>query len=117
ERFIQFAVGVCQEPSRYLESRLPKLRDDILSSNLNIAPEGLISISIFSTILLVPFVVVGDYLFLKSGFPIGAVFLPVSLIIPMALGLSLPKMSASSRSTALDSELPFIIGYIAVMAG
>ena len=117
ERFIQLAVGVCQVPSRYLEARLPKLRDDILSSNLNIAPEGLISISIFITILLVPFVVVGDYLLLKSGFPIGVLFLTLSLIVPVALGLSLPRFSASSRSTALDSELPFIIGYIAVMAG
>src|SRR5579864_2655318 len=86
DAFVRIAVLTTQAPARYLEKRMPGLRDDILSSNLNIAPEGIISIAIFLTYLCIPIVAIIDYILVISGYAIIAVFVPVGLVLPLALG-------------------------------
>ncbi|MGI0084987.1 MAG: type II secretion system F family protein, partial [Nitrososphaerales archaeon] len=68
-------------------------------------------------IICVPFILIGAILMVSLGLGLFAVFLPFVLPFPFVIGVSLPKISASSRAQALENELPYLIGYITVLAG
>ncbi len=46
-----------------------------------------------------------------------AYFLPAVIVLPLLIGISIPKVSASSRASALENELPYLFAYITVLAG
>ncbi|MDG6990957.1 MAG: type II secretion system F family protein, partial [Nitrososphaerota archaeon] len=98
----------------------PWLREEILKSNMRITPEGLISLAFFGTAL--------------SAFAFaGEIGLAVALANPLLLLVSgafaatpalvflfimrAPRISQGSRAAALDNELPFVVGFIVVLAG
>lgn len=96
---------------------VPLLRDTILKSNLRITPEGLASVALFSTLLTgiialgvsyLGFALFGSPLLLLSFAAVPLVFLVV---------MNSPRISASNRATAIDTEMPFVVGYISVLAG
>ena len=117
DKFLRLALRVVGSPAKKIVKHMPNLRDDIFKSNLNISPQGIVAISLFATILCVPFIVIGAIILVSSGLGLFAVFLPFVLPFPFVIGISLPKTSAGSRAQALENELPYLIGYITVLAG
>ncbi|HKW05555.1 MAG TPA: hypothetical protein VJN71_09680, partial [Nitrososphaerales archaeon] len=59
DRFLRLALRTVGSPSKRIVKHMPNLRDDILKSNLNISPLGIVSISLFATILCVPIIILG----------------------------------------------------------
>ena len=53
----------------------------------------------------------------EAGLGIIIIALPIAIAVPPILMLNLPKISASSRASALENELPYVVGYITVLAG
>ncbi len=95
---------------------MPQLREDIQKSNLAITPEVHISLVLFFTIISMIPTILGVYVIFAYKSIIGIFLLPIAPIV-FALGLIAPKLSQSSRASAIDNELPFVIGYITTLAG
>ena len=94
----------------------PEMRNQILKSNLRITPEALVSLALFSAVLSIIPVVVCVVL----GLVLHVLFLFLVVIAPpivFVLIWNLPKASASSRSEAIENELPMLIGFLGVLSG
>ncbi|MHB2035678.1 MAG: type II secretion system F family protein [Nitrososphaerales archaeon] len=117
EKLLRFSLKYTHKPSKALASRLPGLRGDLQKSNMYISAEGLISLSILFTIISVPLVIAGIVLLARAGLGIISIALVAVLALPLVLTINLPKISASSRASALENELPYLVGYITVLAG
>ncbi|MDG6908342.1 MAG: type II secretion system F family protein, partial [Nitrososphaerota archaeon] len=117
DRLLRFSLRYTYKPARILASRLPDLRNDLQKSNLYISAEGIISITMLFMLISIPFIVVAAYFLAQAGLGIFVIALPVAVVAPLMLMLNLPKISASSRSSALENELPYVVGYITVLAG
>ncbi len=117
DKLLRFSLKYTYKPSRILASRLPDLRSDLLRSNLYISAEGIISITMLFMIISIAPIVLGMYLLSRAGLGIAIIGLPVAIAILPVLMLNLPKISASSRASALENELPYVVGYITVLAG
>ena len=116
DRFSSFSLKVFGGPARRLARSLPSLRGDILKSNLRTTPEALVALSLMVTILTGAASAAVAVLGVVIGFPILALAVVAT---PMALMISLSsaKISQSTRSAALENELPFMVGYMEVLAG
>lgn len=98
----------------------PWLRDEILRSNMRITPEGLISLAILGGILsaaafaaeIALAITVANPTLLLATSAFAAAPALVFIIIMRA-----PRISQGSRAAALDNELPFVVGFIVVLAG
>ena len=82
-----------------------------------ISAEGIISITMLFVFISIPIVIAAMVLLSEAGFGIIVIALPAVIAVPPILMLNLPKISASSRSSALENELPYVVGYITVLAG
>jgi flagellar protein FlaJ len=94
----------------------PEMREQILKSNLRITPEGLVSIALFSTVLSVIPVVICVVL----GMVLHIVYLYLAVLAPLIVFVmiwTLPKTSQGSRASAIDNELPMLIGFLGVLSG
>ena len=117
DKLLSFALKYTRLPARFLASRVPELREDLLRSNLNISPEGIVAISLLFAYLSVPLMIFGIFEMINLGLYIGIIFMPVIAVMALVIGLNIPKISAASRAQALDNELPYLVGYITVLAG
>lgn len=117
DRFTSLAFRTFPAQAIRLSNSMPLLRDNIMKSNLRITPEGLIAVSIFSTAITGLAALVGIYI----GYGIFHIpyFLALLAAVPVVfiLFVNAPKLSASNRGAAVETELPFVIGYISVLAG
>jgi len=116
DRLSGFSVKVFGRPARRVARSIPLLRDEILKSNLRTTPEALVSLSFLvlaiasiATAATIAFAIAFDMLFLL----LVAVAPPTAFLLTM----NAPRISQSSRSYALENELPFMIGYMEVLAG
>jgi flagellar protein FlaJ len=120
DKFTSFAFRLFSRPATRFTRSIPTLRDDILKSNLRITPEGLISVAFFSAFITLVASAVGTYV---AAVRFGALwFLGVIIAIPAAIMIFTivingPKISASNRASSINGELPFVIGYMSVLAG
>ncbi len=120
DRFTSVAFRVFSRPATRFTRSIPLLRDDILRSNLRITPEGLVSVAFFSALITAISSAIGTYL---AASRLGALwFLGVFIAIPaivlvFTLVINAPKISASNRAASINTELPFVIGYMSVLAG
>ncbi len=117
EHMLRFALRTTRGLSKPLSRKIPALTQDILRSNLNISPEGIIAIALLFTLISVPFMILGMYEMYRLGFYLGIIPMPLISVLALVAGLNIPKISASSRASALENELPYLIGYITVLAG
>jgi flagellar protein FlaJ len=117
DKFVAFSFRIFSGPASSFSGRMPKLRSDIQRSNLRTTPEGLISVAFFVTSVLAivsaVLVVVGTGIYGIVWFALAPLTIPVGFLIV----ISMPRFSASSRSAAVESELPFVLGYMSVLAG
>jgi len=77
----------------------------------------LISMGLLFSLISVPGAIVGALILTDSGLGLFAISMVAVPILPFIIIISLPKISAGSRSQALENELPYLIGYITVLAG
>ena len=110
--FGRYATGIA--------ANTPWLREEILKSNMRITPEGLISLAFLGSIISavafvaeigVAYVLANPLLLLISG-----AFAATPPLVFLVIMRS-PRISQGSRSAALDNELPFMVGFIVVLAG
>ncbi|HLQ07018.1 MAG TPA: type II secretion system F family protein [Nitrososphaerales archaeon] len=117
DSFTRLAFRIFSSPSTGLTRNIPLLRDSILRSNLRITPEGLVSVALFATVISAVIALIGIYV----GFGIYKIpyFLGLIAVVPLmfTIVINMPKVSASSRAAAMNIELPFVVGYISVLAG
>jgi flagellar protein FlaJ len=117
DRYTLVAFRIFAWPATRITRSMSLLRDDILKSNLRITPEGLVSVALLSTLITGVFAgllsYVGLAVFHTAFLTLSFVAVPLVLI----LALNAPKLSASNRASAIDTELPFVIGYMSVLAG
>jgi len=117
DRLTSINFRVFSRFSTKIANSIPLLRDNILKSNLRITPEGLIANAISFTVVAGILAVVGIYI----GFGMYHIpyFLALIAAVPLTflIMINAPRISSSSRASAIDTELPFVIGYISVLAG
>jgi flagellar protein FlaJ len=120
DRFTLIAFRLFARPATRFTRAIPLLRDNILKSNLRITPEGLVSVALFSVLITAAGSAVGIYI-AAARFGVLWLFgvlvaIPVILLV-FTLVINAPRISASSRAAAIDTELPFVIGYMSVLSG
>lgn len=117
DSFTRLAFRVFAAPATRISASIPLLRDNILKSNLRITPEGLVSLALFSTVVTAGVTALGIWI----GFGLYHIpyFLALLAAVPLIfmIVINAPKISSSSRSNAINIELPFVVGYISVLAG
>ncbi len=100
-----------------MSASLPLLRDSILKSNMKITPEGLISLALLSTLITAGIVAVGITVGIVFFHVIYFLALIVAIPLVFIIMINAPRMSASGRAAGIDTELPFVLGYMSVLAG
>ncbi len=117
DKLTRFCFQAFSSPAGRLSQSVPQLRDTILRSNLKITPEALIALDVFFTLIASGIVAVGIYVgFVMFHIPY-VLILPVCIPLVFVLILNFPRFSASNRGASIDNELPFVIGYLSVLAG
>ncbi len=124
DKFVSATYRVFARPAGRIADSMPTLRAQLLKSNLRVSPEGLLSLALFSTTLTAALTIVlavyGEVARVGvlgvSGVSFLA-FLPFAIPIVFLVVINLPKFSASTRAAAIDVELPFVLGYMSVLAG
>lgn len=116
DRFSGFSLKVFGGPARRIAKSFPSMRRDILKSNLRTTPEALVALSLMVTVITAAVTAAVAVVALLVGFPL----LTLALVaVPMAFMMSInsAKISQSSRASALENEIPFMVGYMEVLAG
>ncbi len=116
DRFSSFSYSIFGRQAKRLCRRMPSLREGLLKSNLRLTPEALVSLSLMLLMAFIGAAVAIAAVGVWMGMPLllSAFAAPPVVFL---LALSSPKLSQSSRSYALDNELPIVIGYMNVLAG
>ncbi|MFI5421261.1 MAG: type II secretion system F family protein, partial [Nitrososphaerales archaeon] len=117
EKFTRLSLKLMNKPTKLISPRLPKLRDQILKSSMFTSAEALISLGLFISLLSIAPAVIGAVILIEDGLSLFAIAMVAVPVLPFVIVISLPKISAGSRGQALDNELPYLIGYITVLAG
>jgi len=116
DRVSGFALKLFGGPARRIAGSMPSLRDDILKSNLRTTPVALVSLALLT--LLLTSVIAAS--FIVIAFVLNLLLLTIVAVAPpiaLMVVLNSAKISQSSRSSALENELPFMVGYMEVLAG
>jgi flagellar protein FlaJ len=115
DRLSGFSLKIFGGPARSVAGGMKGLRDEILKSNLRITPVALVSLSLLITTITAAVAVFLTIL----GFLMGFLWLSLSLVAPMIallVSINAPRFSQSSRSYALENELPYLVGYMEVLS-
>lgn len=116
DRLTSVSYGVFGSSSQRLAKSFPGLRDNLLKSDLSVTPEGLMSIALMATliasVLTVAVVAVG----LLLSFDV-VVFLLVLPVFVFLVALNAPSFSQLNRGSAIENELPFVVGFMSILAG
>ena len=120
DRFTLVAFRIFSRPATRFTRSIPLLRDNILKSNLRITPEGLVSVAFFSALITALGSAVGTYVAAaRFGvfWPLGVLVAIPLIVMIFTIVINAPKISASNRASSIDTELPFVIGYMSVLSG
>src|SRR3989475_12058688 len=117
DRFTGFAFKVFgKQAKRLAASRQPKFGEEIMKSNMRVAPEGLISVVLLCTTIAA---LIGMALVAVALYT-GIIYFALGILAPPLVFLvawKSPKISQSGRAAALENEYPFMIGFMEVLAG
>jgi archaeal flagellar protein FlaJ len=117
EKFLRFALRSTSPLTKIASARLPKLREDILKSNMFISTDSLISLGILFSLISIPVAIVGAIVMIHFGLALFSIAMIAVPPLPFLIVINMPKISAGSRGQALENELPYLVGYITVLAG
>jgi archaeal flagellar protein FlaJ len=115
DRFSGLSYAYFGGPARRIAGSMPTLRDSILKSNVRITPEALVASALMATVISAVIAVALAVVGLAIGF-IYLVFGVFAIPITFVVTLNGPRMSSSNRSYSLDNELPYMMGFIEVLA-
>jgi archaeal flagellar protein FlaJ len=116
DRLCLVAYWVFKIPAERISKSIPLLNDDLLKSNLRVTPVGLVAVALFSTAISA--VAALGVIVWAAGTPYSFLYLVgVAPLIVFVLVMNGPGLSRSSRGAALDNELPFVVGYLSILAG
>ncbi len=93
---------------------IPEIHRDLQRSTLSMSPERYFALVLLVTFATIPVTILGIVLAFM-GFNFGPVVAAVPLFVFLG-GMMVPKMSASTRSSLLQSELVFLVGYMVLLA-
>ena len=114
EKFTAVSIRYFGRLAAKLEGSMPTLGEDLLMSNIFLSPNAFLSVILFVTILSLPIAAIGAVMALTTQ----SIIFASAAIVPLGvfgIGMSMPKSSRSSRASAPDGELPFVIGYLSVL--
>ncbi len=116
DRVSLVSYRIFKGPAGRIAKSIPLLRDGLLRSNMRVTPIGLISVALLATLIsgiavlgVIAWAVTTPFIFLY-------LLAPAPLIV-FILIINGPKISRSSRGAALENELPFVVGYMSILAG
>lgn len=115
DKFSGLSLRIFGRPARRISAAMPSLREEIMKSNLRTSPDALVSLSLMSLVISAAVAAVTIIVALMLNFLL-LTLVVVAPPIVFLLVLNGPKISQSSRSYALDNELPFLVGYVEVLA-
>ena len=116
DRMTAIAYKMFGTYGKKISASSPQMRDEILKSNMRITPEGLVSLALFATVLLV----VGVVICVIAAMVTHILFLYMVALAPpivFVIVWNAPKASQGSRSGALENELAMLIGFLGVLSG
>ncbi len=116
DRMASTAYKIFGTQGKKIAKSSPEMREQILKSNMRITPEGLVSIALFATVLSV----VGVVICVVLGLYLGIIYLYLAALAPpivFVIVWNMPKASQGSRASAIDNELPMLIGFLGVLSG
>lgn len=123
DKFVSMTYKIFSGPATRITESMPSLRTQILRSNLRTSPEGLVSLALFSSLVTGVVAAVSSLVWgiwfrsdLRTPFPL-VFMLFVAVPIVYLLVTSMPSISSSGRATGIDTEMPFVLGYMSVLAG
>ncbi|MBI3859137.1 MAG: hypothetical protein HY296_02695 [Thaumarchaeota archaeon] len=116
DRVTALSFRIFKGPARAAAKGSPRLKVDLLKSDMTVTPEGLVSLAFFlTTVSIAPTALVVGVL-LALGIALGLVFLAVP-VLTFSVTMYYPHISQSSRASRLDDELPFVVGFMSILAG
>ena len=116
DRISLVAYWLFRVPAERIAKLTPLLKDDLLKSDLRVTPVGLTALALF-------------YAFVSGITAIGVIiwasttpytllyFVGIAPLLIFMLVYNAPKISQSSRAASMDNELPFLLGYMSILAG
>jgi archaeal flagellar protein FlaJ len=116
DRLSLVSYRLFRAPAEFITNRIPLMRDDLLKSDMRITSVGLVAVALFSAtvsgiaalgIIVWALLTKHPYLYLVAVAP----------VVAFASVINGPKLSKSTRGAALDNEMPFLVGYMAILAG
>jgi archaeal flagellar protein FlaJ len=114
DKFTAISIRYFGRIASKIEKSMPTLGEEIMMSNYFQSPNAFLSIIMFVTMLSIPVAIIGPALAIITQ----NMLLAATVIVPIGvfgIGISLPKSGKSGRASAVDGELPFVIGYISVL--
>jgi flagellar protein FlaJ len=110
-----FAYRYFGKLANSLRSAMPELPTDILKSGMTYSPEAYLSLVVMVAAMTIPVSII----FVVAALAFKILFLLPFAVLPgmvFGMGVFYPKVAAGGRASALDDELPFVIGYVTVLA-
>ncbi len=92
-----------------------KLDEKILKSYTNISPEVLVSRTLLISLFTLPITLISINIYFEYNIPFILLLTPIPALV-FIIGIYSPALSISNRKAAIEDELPFIIGYISILA-
>lgn len=105
-----------RSPSEWISKSIPLLREDLLKSDLRVTPVGLVAVAIFSAVIS-EFAALGVVVWAAFSHRPYVYLVALAPVLSFVLVINSPKLSKSTRGSALDNEMPFLVGYMSVLAG
>jgi len=117
DRFVSFSFRIFARPASTISVRMPKLGENIQKSNLKTTPQGLVSVALLicAVTAIVSVIAIPIDLFVFGN--IWAFFIPLAIPVEFLLTISMPGFSATNRAASIENEMPFVLGYMSVLAG
>jgi flagellar protein FlaJ len=114
-RLSKESIKLLRGPATALANHLPEIRQALLKSGQRSPPENYVATVLLLTICTIPVSIIGVLLLPILNTPLTLLLLPVPMFVFLG-GLAKPWASFSTRSGAIDTELPYVISYFSILS-
>jgi flagellar protein FlaJ len=115
-KFTSLAIKIFHQPAQTLGKHMPSIRKSLLKAGNRSPPEQFIAKVMLSSLIATPMAFLGLLLFIILGNFIGLLLVPAPILV-FLIGLVVPNMMSSSKSGAIDAELPYVLSYFSLLSG
>lgn len=110
------SLKIFRSLAKTISLKLPSLRHALLKSGTRAPPENYLSVVILLTFISIPFALIGVFVYVMTGLVYALAILSMPPLV-FVIGLVKPYLSHSSRSKAIDTEIPYVISYFNLLSG